>query len=119
MSGRIRALEDKGVEGFTKFLVCLGFNLTVTARNAYNPGVDTVSRPSVLRGINEMQHQILSRARWLMHDSPRPGYGHFTEHLWALADHYRCQVELENAVMFALEEGDDGWERIKPGSHGE
>ena len=71
--------EAKIVEAFcrmscqekTAFLVRVGFELTVTARLAYEVGTENLTYPRWLRSINEVQHRILGYLTALAADDAR------------------------------------------------
>jgi hypothetical protein len=49
-----------------RFLIALGFNLTISARDTYEVGTDGVAKPSDLRHYNEVMHRVLSNAGQLL-----------------------------------------------------
>lgn len=85
------------------FMVSLGFNLTITARNTYKVSSDEVESPFRLRGINEIEHRVLSRAAHLLDGTANGSLESFVMQIINLANHYGCQLELNNAVEFTLE----------------
>ena len=44
-----------------KFLSCLAHQITIFARDTYEPDTDALSNPTRLRCINEMMHRILGQ----------------------------------------------------------
>ncbi len=100
----LESLEDKLTrDQFIQFLIRLGFNLTVTARNAYQAKTNEVDKPNILRGINEIEHRVLSQVLHLMKGAEGPSYKSLIIQIYELTKIYKCQMELENAVRFSLE----------------
>jgi hypothetical protein len=49
-------------------LALYGYELTILARDAYEPGTDDVKNPRWLRRLNEIQHRILGHILKLFND---------------------------------------------------
>jgi len=90
-------------EELIRFIVILGFNLTVVARNTYKICSDEVNLPVSLRGLNEIEHRVLSQAMHLLNGTQGCPYKSFINQIIDLSDRYNCTLELENAVTFAFE----------------
>lgn len=52
------ATLDAGAKA--RFLACLGHELTIAGRDSYVVQGDGLSKPELLRGINEIQHRVLA-----------------------------------------------------------
>jgi len=101
---QLHDLENKlSREQLVRFLMRFAFNLTVVARNCYQVGGDDVEKPKALRGINEMEHRVLSYARHMLNGTQGCPYSSLASQVVELAKLYGCTFELENALSFSLE----------------
>ncbi len=81
----------------------LVFNLTITSRNAYEVNGDGVDRPEILRGINEIQHQLLGRILAINSSGYLIPEAEFVKKLFAISSLYGCDEEFEYAIQYTLE----------------
>jgi hypothetical protein len=63
-------LEGMDRKGKSCILIRLAFELTVLARDTYEPGTREVSDPSRLRAINEIMHRLTRRILNLVREDP-------------------------------------------------
>lgn len=59
VDGTISCFKALTTDQQAKFLVFLAWELTVVAREAYGADETEIGKPTLLRTINELQHQIL------------------------------------------------------------
>ena len=76
----------------------LGFELTISGRGSYLLNSLEVERPQTLRGINELEHKLLSQALHLLEQSKGYPNDVFTRILFEIADQYGCLSELVIAI---------------------
>ena len=79
-------------------LLALAFQLTIAGRGAYLLNSLEVKTPRTLRGINELEHKVLSQARHLLDQSERYPIDVFAKLLFEIAEQHGCRSELEIAV---------------------
>jgi hypothetical protein len=54
-----------------RFLLRLAHELTLVARESYEPGTEALTHPARVRAVNEIQHRILAFLIALVEDDPR------------------------------------------------
>ncbi|WP_426107482.1 hypothetical protein [Massilia sp. TSP1-1-2] len=85
------------------FLINLAFDLTISARETYVAGQETVESPVALRGLNEINHRVLSRAMSVLDDSWKHTPAAFCEMIFGIAKSYGCVENLEVALNMSFE----------------
>ena len=79
------------------FLAELEYQLTIYARDAYEPGTDRVSKPDRMRCVNEIMHRILGQqSKLLSSDGNRYSDDVFIQMVFDMAS--SCHLERELTV---------------------
>jgi hypothetical protein len=85
-----------------QFLALLAYRLTLKGRETYRTGNTGLSAPERLKGINEVQHRILSKLSSSLRDAPT-GYSdeQFWDSTFSVAEMYSCAEDLSRAADWA------------------
>ncbi len=81
-----------------RLLLAVAFELTIAGRGSYLPNSLEVKIPRILRGINELEHKLLSQALHHLDQSERYPDEVFAKILFETAGQYECKAELEIAI---------------------
>src|SRR4051812_31358978 len=67
----IASFAALGTAGKTEFLAGFAYELTVLARDSYEPGREGLTHPARVRKLNEIQHRVTSFLWALLRNDPR------------------------------------------------
>ncbi len=82
-----------------QLIAYLSYELTIYARDTYEPGTGGLLDPERLRGFNEMMHQLTGFILALIQGSDVVREERsFWKSLYELAEMYRCDKDLDSAI---------------------
>lgn len=95
------------------FLSCLGHQITIFARDSYDPNTDFLSNPAQLRCVNEIMHRLLGQqSKLLLGDQERYPDDVFIKMIFDMAskcafEHYLSLGVRESIRLCMSKEGSD------------
>lgn len=100
--GFVGRLEGEGLQAKNIFLARVAYELTVRARDTYEPGTVGVSDPAKLRAVNEVMHRLTHRALKLSRGSDDDrSEREFWQGLAEIAERGGCLDDLISAASAA------------------